>query len=342
MGDFGAAWRGAGGGGGGGGGGAQAGQAGADTRNRVPSPGAKRPRRDFGGDYDDVPLARGAYGSARGVPGVVPAVGHEVGGYTPRGAERYDDGRGNRGGWREADGLGGTTDLKQLGVVTPQVGQLPFGSSAMLPDYLNQLGYGGGVLGTELAITGGPGIGLPGIPGAGNMGNLGLGGLGEDPNLLGPGRGMVGLDGGLRQANIGLNGVAQEQDQLHGGLDMHLPPDAASTLFVDGLPLDCSRREAAHIFRPFIGFKEVRLVHKDAKRVVLCFVEFADARCAATALEALQGYKFDETDQESYALRLSFARHAGPRGPPPRDDSYRGGRGGRDDQYGDRRRPARR
>jgi hypothetical protein len=114
-----------------------------------------------------------------------------------------------------------------------------------------QLGYGAaGVLGTDLAITGGPGIGIPGIPGAGNMGNLGLGGLGEDPNLLGPGRGMVGMDGGLRQTNIGLNGVGQEQDPLHGGLDMHLPPDAASTLFVDGLPLDCSRREAARILSP--------------------------------------------------------------------------------------------
>lgn len=62
-------------------------------------------------NVDDVPPARGAYGSARGGPGVVPAVGHEVGGYTPRGGERYDDGRGARGVWRETDGLGGTTDL---------------------------------------------------------------------------------------------------------------------------------------------------------------------------------------------------------------------------------------
>lgn len=74
-----------------------------------------------------------------------------------------------------------------------------------------------------------------------------------------------------------------------------LPPDASSTLYVDGLPSDCTRREAAHIFRPFIGFKEVRLVIKDQKRVsngdklVFCFVEFVDAKCAATALEALQG-----------------------------------------------------
>ncbi|KAL2651785.1 hypothetical protein R1flu_019913 [Riccia fluitans] len=186
------------------------------------------------------------------------------------------------------DALGGTTDI---------------------------MGYGGGAMGTDLAITGGPGMGLTGVPGAGSLGTLGLGGLGEDPALLGPGGRIVGIDVGLgaRQGNLGLNGVTQEPEVLHGGLDM-LPPDASSTLFVDGLPLDCSRREAAHIFRPFIGFKEVRLVHKDAKRVVLCFVEFADARCAATALEALQGYKFDETDPDSYALRLSFARHPGPRG----------------------------
>ncbi|BBM99175.1 hypothetical protein MPTK1_1g19350 [Marchantia polymorpha subsp. ruderalis] len=299
MGDYGGAWR------------------GADTR-RVPSPAAKRTRRDYG-DYDDVPPARGAYGSARGGAGVVPAVGHDVGGYTPRG-ERYDDGRGApRGGWREPDALGGTTDL---------------------------MGYGGGAIGNDLAITGGPGMGLSGVPGAGSLQNLGLGGLGEDPALLGPGGRMVGIDVGLggRQGNLGLNGVTQEPEVLHGGLDM-LPPDASSTLFVDGLPLDCSRREAAHIFRPFIGFKEVRLVHKDAKRVVLCFVEFADARCAATALEALQGYKFDETDPDSYALRLSFARHPGPRGPPPRDEAYRGGGGrGTRDSYdaGDRRRGARR
>lgn len=48
------------------------------------------------------------------------------------------------------------------------------------------------------------------------------------------------------------------------------------------------------------------------------------------------GYKFDETDHESYALRLTFARHPGPRG-PARDDPYRGG-GGRDrgDDYNNR------
>ena len=34
---------------------------------------------------------------------------------------------------------------------------------------------------------------------------------------------------------------------------------------------------------------ECQQLQADGGKVVLCFVEFADARCAATALEALQG-----------------------------------------------------
>eukprot|EP00850_Spirogloea_muscicola_P023873 SM000398S15215 [mRNA] locus=s398:19300:20975:- [translate_table: standard] len=128
-----------------------------------------------------------------------------------------------------------------------------------------------------------------------------------------------------------------------------LPHDAAPTLFIDGLPPDCSRREAAHIFRPFIGYKEVRLVLKDARRggvgdkIALCFVEFEDAACASTALEALQGkfqksagYRFDEEDPRSPVLRLTFARKPGPRGPPPRELGAGGFRPGPyDRQIGD-------
>ncbi|XP_073110870.1 RNA-binding protein 2 isoform X2 [Elaeis guineensis] len=70
--------------------------------------------------------------------------------------------------------------------------------------------------------------------------------------------------------------------------------DQSNILFVDGLPTDCTRREVAHLFRPFIGFKDIRVVHKEPRRTgdkahVLCFVEFNDSKCALTALEALQG-----------------------------------------------------
>ncbi|BAT78865.1 hypothetical protein VIGAN_02161700 [Vigna angularis var. angularis] len=80
-----------------------------------------------------------------------------------------------------------------------------------------------------------------------------------------------------------------------GRADHSLPPDATSTLFVEGLPSNCTRREVAHIFRPFVGYKEVRLVSKESRQprgdpMVLCFVDFLSPGHAATAMEALQGY----------------------------------------------------
>ncbi|KAG2254527.1 hypothetical protein Bca4012_102120 [Brassica carinata] len=92
-----------------------------------------------------------------------------------------------------------------------------------------------------------------------------------------------------------------------------LPPDASNTLYVEGLPSNCSRREVAHIFRPFVGYREVRLVTKDSKHrngdpVVLCFVDFTNPACAATALTTLQGYRMDENDPDSKFLRLQFSR----------------------------------
>ncbi|CAL5386488.1 unnamed protein product [Camellia sinensis] len=77
-----------------------------------------------------------------------------------------------------------------------------------------------------------------------------------------------------------------------------LPPDASNTLYVEGLPSDCRKREVArilryYIFRPFVGYKEVRLVSKESRHrggdpLVLCFVDFVSPACAATALSALQ------------------------------------------------------
>ncbi|XVE64446.1 hypothetical protein DITRI_Ditri07aG0101400 [Diplodiscus trichospermus] len=72
-----------------------------------------------------------------------------------------------------------------------------------------------------------------------------------------------------------------------------LPSDASSTLFVEGLPSDCTRREVSHIFRPFVGYKEARLVRKELRlpggdRLILCFVDFVSPAHAATAMDALQ------------------------------------------------------
>jgi hypothetical protein len=51
---------------------------------------------------------------------------------------------------------------------------------------------------------------------------------------------------------------------------------------------------SADIFRPFVGFREVRLVNKESRHPggdphVLCFVDFDSPAQATIALEALQG-----------------------------------------------------
>eukprot|EP00249_Psilotum_nudum_P004553 c18065_g1_i1 orf=566-1309(-) len=191
-----------------------------------------------------------------------------------------------------------------------------FGPSSVLP-------------GPEMGLAVTPGIGM-GAMASGGLGSLGAPTL-DDTRLMGTGLRPIGLDPALsKPGGLSLNGGnyvgRPEASVLRPSL---LPADATSTLFVEGIPTDCSRREAAHIFRPFIGFKEVRLVQKDPKRpggekLVLCFVEFTDPRFAAITLEALQGYKFDESDRDSPALKLQFARVLGPRG-GGRDD-FRGGR----------------
>jgi len=115
---------------------------------------------------------------------------------------------------------------------------------------------------------------------------------------------------GMDSRNIGYGGGMPEPP---------LPPDASNTLYIEGIPTGCTRREVSHIFRPFVGFREVRLVNKEPKHpggdpIVLCFVDFAEATQAAIAMDALQGYKFDEHDRNSSNLRLQYARFTGPRG----------------------------
>ncbi|KAJ1430285.1 RNA-binding domain superfamily [Sesbania bispinosa] len=43
------------------------------------------------------------------------------------------------------------------------------------------------------------------------------------------------------------------------------------------------------------------------KAMTLCFVEFVDPKCALTAMEALQGYKFDDKKPDSPTLKIQFA-----------------------------------
>ena len=109
-----------------------------------------------------------------------------------------------------------------------------------------------------------------------------------------------------------------------------LPPGAAPTLYVEGVPPDATVREMAHIFRPFDGFLSTRLLppkEGQPQKRPLCFVEFRDAFAATAAMETLKGYLMDRDDPESTALRISFSNKR-PSGAGGRGAGARGGGGG--------------
>ncbi|XP_002280083.1 RNA-binding protein 1 isoform X2 [Vitis vinifera] len=117
----------------------------------------------------------------------------------------------------------------------------------------------------------------------------------EDPNLIGQRRDVAhGISPGIPDI---------ERPSSFGNVESLPPPvQESNILFVDGLPKDCTRREVG----------QIRVVHKEPrhsgdKAMVLCFVEFNDASCSRTALEALQGYKFDDKKPDSPTLRIQFA-----------------------------------
>ncbi|KAG5048291.1 hypothetical protein JHK85_009394 [Glycine max] len=88
----------------------------------------------------------------------------------------------------------------------------------------------------------------------------------------------------------------------------------ASKSSYDGLPISAADSNILFVdlFRPFIGYKDIRVVHKEPRRsgdkaMTLCFVEFVDSNCALTALETLQGYKFDDKKPDSPTLKIQPA-----------------------------------
>ncbi|XP_043716885.1 RNA-binding protein 1-like [Telopea speciosissima] len=217
--------------------------------------------------------------------------GHEFPSYFPR-----DDERGAPRATRDTESIGASYDR-----------------------YLRQSqmsSYGGGESGRPMSA------GMTGHP-VDDPRMMSVGGI--EPGMAGKGRNM-GFGGGRPEMPLppvggiepGLAGKSRNMGFGGGRPEMPLPPDASNTLFVEGLPANCTRREVSHIFRPFVGFREVRLVSKESRHpggepLVLCFVDFSTPAQAATALDALQGYKFDEHDRDSANLRLQFARYPGPR-----------------------------
>lgn len=94
-------------------------------------------------------------------------------------------------------------------------------------------------------------------------------------------------------------------------LSIVVPPDATSCVFIDGLPADISKRELAHIFRPFQGFLGLRTLIKERsnrsnEKVTKVFANFVDELAATAALQLLHGYKLDLDDQETMVRRFAF------------------------------------
>ncbi|ERN04864.1 RNA-binding protein 2 [Amborella trichopoda] len=139
----------------------------------------------------------------------------------------------------------------------------------------------------------------PGVYGLHNVGGIGTH---YTPGLSGFTTGTSGFSTGTSVGALSTSledptSINQRSDEGVGGSLKNVDgvlADESRMLFVDGLPTDCTRREVSHLFRPFIGFKDIKVVHKEPRRagdkaLVLCFVEFMDAKYAATALDALQG-----------------------------------------------------
>ena len=83
---------------------------------------------------------------------------------------------------------------------------------------------------------------------------------------------------------------------------------ATNTVYVEGIPLDATEREVAHIFRPFPGFITLRLIkrEKNGKLTSLCFVDFETILQSTICILTLQGYRFDKNDSTIFSLLILF------------------------------------
>ena len=92
-----------------------------------------------------------------------------------------------------------------------------------------------------------------------------------------------------------------------------VPPNATPTLHVTGIPSDVTERELGHIFRPFPGFRGLRLKppREPGRGGPLAFVDFEQPSQALVCLRAVDGYRVDgrpEAEQTAMRLRVEFAK----------------------------------
>jgi hypothetical protein len=76
----------------------------------------------------------------------------------------------------------------------------------------------------------------------------------------------------------------------------------ACVLIAEGLPIDATEREVSHVFRPFSGYRKLKLAMKESSRgtkYLVAKVDFDTAYQATFARTALKHYLFDEKSDET-------------------------------------------
>lgn len=81
-----------------------------------------------------------------------------------------------------------------------------------------------------------------------------------------------------------------------------------SNQFISQLLLNFFFLAVVDIFRPFKGYKSVRLIPREIgpnEKVILCFADFENAFQTTLVINTLQGYRFDKDD--IWGLQFSYA-----------------------------------
>ena len=117
---------------------------------------------------------------------------------------------------------------------------------------------------------------------------------------------LAGINNNIQNSNISINNnndknnnndiFKKYEDEFYDF--ENLKKNATNIVYVEGIPLDATEREVAHIFRPFPGYKSLRLIHKEknGENTILCFVDFENSLQSTICINTLQGYRFDKND----------------------------------------------
>ncbi len=113
-----------------------------------------------------------------------------------------------------------------------------------------------------------------------------------------------------QQQQLQLPGVVVNATASAAAAITSMPAEAAATLFVLNIPDDASEREMSHIFRPYSGFRYVRILtkpHNRGGKLRFAFVQFSSKEEACVALSGTHGYVVDPGDRDARGLVVEFS-----------------------------------